>query len=171
MSRQDTLLVGEVARPQGIRGELKVKPYTDDASRFLDIRTVLTDDGRTVQVLSARVQGDLVYLRLEGVSDRNEAERWRGRKLYVRREDAVPLGPDQWFIADLLDCRVEDDAGTPLGRLTDVLQNGAVDVFVITSEKGDTLVPARKALIERVDIDAGVIVVRRAALDETAVLP
>ena len=103
--KQAYLLLGEIVRPQGIRGEVKVKHYTDDPYRFEDLETVYLKRGNEYQpigVLDARVQKDDVYLTLEGIEDRNEAEKLRGVQLWVDRENAVELDEDQVFIADIL---------------------------------------------------------------------
>ena len=96
--KQEHLLIGEITKPQGIRGEVKVRHYTDDPDRFYDLETVLIPDGaafREIAVTGARVNGDDVFLTLEGIADRNEAEKMRGLKLYVDRAHARELPEDE----------------------------------------------------------------------------
>ena len=84
------LVVGEVLRPHGIAGMLKIRPYVDDKKRFLDLKKVYID-GETHKVLKASVAADAVYVCLSGVADRNAAELFRGKFLEIDREDAVAL--------------------------------------------------------------------------------
>ena len=83
----DKLNVGEILKPQGIRGELKVKPFTDDAEMFRDFERIFVEE-TPYKVLSVRTGGDMVFLGLKGVADRNAAELLRGKQLYIPREDA-----------------------------------------------------------------------------------
>ena len=92
--KQTHLLVGEIVRPQGIRGEVKLRHFTDDPYRFEELDAVLRQTGEGFEPLTVeacRVQGDDVYLKLEGFDDRNAAETLRGAMLYVDREHAAEL--------------------------------------------------------------------------------
>ena len=160
----EPLCVGEVLRPQGLRGELKVNPRMDDPRRFLALRWVLVaPDFRQVAVQGARVQGDFVYLKLEGVNDRDEAERWRQRRLYVQRKDAEPLEKNAYYIVDLVGCVVEDRWGKALGEVVDVLQPGANDVYVVRGEH-ELLIPAIRQTVLKVDIENKRIVINEESL-------
>lgn len=166
------LLIGEVLRPQGIKGQVKVRPYTDDPDRFLDLESVYVKAGeqyRAVPVDDVSVRDDGVYLRLNGALDRDTAEKQRGTALYVDRAHARPLQENETFICDLIGCRVLDSRGTELGKVTDVLQPGGNDVYVIKTPKGEMLLPALKHVIPTVDTVNGLIVVDEARLPEVAV--
>ena len=169
--KQAYLLLGEIVRPQGIRGEVKVKHYTDDPYRFEDLETVYLKRGneyQPVEVLSARVQKDDVYLTLEGVQDRNEAEKLRGTQLWVDRENAVELDEDSVFIADILGAKAYDTKGNEIGVLRDVLTPGGVDVFVFKTAQGTMMMPALKTVILTMDADEGRIVLDENRLEEVA---
>ena len=148
------LLIGEVLKPQGIRGEVKVRPITCDPERFYDLEQVfLEKNGRyePVKVLSARVDKSGAYLLLEGVADRNEAEKMRGTLLYVDREHAVQLPEDAEFICDLIGCQAVDTEGRIWGELKDVLQPGGCDVYVFRREDGrELMIPALKKVVLQV---------------------
>ena len=123
--KQSHLLVGEIVRPQGIRGEVKLRHFTDDPYRFEDLETILRKTGNGFEPLAieaCRVQGDDVYLKLEGFNDRNAAETLRGSMLYVDREHAAELEENQFFIADLLGAEAFDTKGGEIGTLKDVLK-------------------------------------------------
>ena len=169
--KQDYLLLGEIVRPQGIRGEVKVKHYTDDPERFYDLETVFLRRGESylpIEVLEARVQKDDVYLLLDGVSDRNEAEKLRGSQLFVDRANAKELDEDEVFIADILGAKAYDTKGNEIGVLKDVLTPGGVDVFVFKTPKGNLMMPALKTVLLELNAEEGRIVLDENRLSEVA---
>ena len=169
--KQEYLLLGEIVRPQGIRGEVKVRHYTDDPERFYDLDVVFLKRGEKYDeagVEDARVQGDDVYLKLEGIDDRNEAEKLRGIQLWVDRDNAVELGEDEVFIADILGARAFDTKGNQLGVLKDVLTPGGVDVFVLKTPKGNLMFPALKEVLLEMNADEGRLVLDENKLEEVA---
>ena len=169
--KQDYLLLGEIVRPQGIRGEVKVRHYTDDPERFYDLDVVFLKRGESYEeknVEDARVQGDDVYLKLEGIDDRNEAEKLRNLQLWVDRDNAVELGEDEVFIADILGAKAFDTKGNQLGVLRDVLTPGGVDVFVLKTPKGNLMFPALKEVLLEMNADEGKLVLDENKLEEVA---
>ena len=170
--KQEHLLIGEITKPQGIRGEVKVRHYTDDPDRFYDLETVLIPDGagfREITVTGARVNGDDVFLTLEGIADRNEAEKMRGLKLYVDRAHARELPEDEVFIADIIGLPAFDTKGNPIGTLTEVLTPGGVDVFVFKTPKGTLMTPGLKDVLKEVNVEEGRIVLNEVRLAEVSV--
>ncbi|MGI5878953.1 MAG: ribosome maturation factor RimM [Christensenellales bacterium] len=170
--KNEYLLLGTVTRPRGIRGEMKINPCTNRIDRFLELREVWIKEGDEMvsrAVSSANVSGNSVFLCLEGVESLEQAEAWRGTDLYVRRDQAIALGRDEWFIVDLIGCRVQDEAEETLGVLEDVLQSGAQDVYALRSADGTVLIPAVRVLIRDVDPARGVITVSRERFNEMAV--
>lgn len=168
----DYLLIGEITKPQGISGEVKVLAYTDDPDRFLDLKKVYVQkDGgyEEVAVKGVRVGGDTVFMTLPGVDDRNKAEALRGTKLYVDRAHAVALSEDENFICDLIGCEAMDTKGNAVGKLIDVLQpGGSTDVYVFDTKRGRMMMPALKAAIPSVDVKARKIVLDADKLPEVA---
>ena len=149
------LVIGEILKPQGVKGELKVRPITCDPFRFEELNHVFIESGegyKTVNIKPVRIDADAVYLLFEGVRDRNAAENWRGKLLYIDRENAVQLPEDTEFICDLIGCAATDDEGVAWGTLVEVLQPGASDVYVLRGEKGDVMVPALKSVVLDVDV-------------------
>lgn len=162
------LIIGEIARPQGLRGELKIKPYTDDPDRFFDLRRVrVGEEMRSMHCL--RVHEGYVYIRLEGVYSREAAEGMRGILLYIHRDDAVALPEDADFICDLVGCHAVDTEGVDHGLLREVLQPGGTDVYVFAGEKGALMVPAIKRVILEVDVSKKHMLLDAQGLRETAV--
>ena len=117
----DTLTVGVVLKPQGIRGELKVKPYTDTAEDFAAFRRVFLD-GEEYKVLSVRTGGGAVFLGLRGVADRNAAELLRGKEVVIPPCGAPEPEEGRYYVADLLGCDIVTEGGKVLGKLKDVRQ-------------------------------------------------
>ena len=165
--------IGEVLRPHGIQGMVKVRPETDTPERFLALAQVWLSHGqgyRTAKVSEASVRDGFVYLRLDGAATRDDAEKQRGLILYVDRANARPLDKDEWFICDLIGCKVSTDQGETIGEVTDVMQPGPNDVFVIRTPRGEALVPVLKSVIVSVDVENRSIVLDHERLREVAVM-
>lgn len=156
---EDMLQVGVITDTHGVRGEVKVFPTTDDPARFKRSQKIILDTGK--EMLPLKVQNvkffkQFVILKFEGIDDINDIEKYKKRPLLVSREDAVPLGEDEYFIADMIGLFVETEDGERFGTLKDVIGTGANDVYVIDSEEhGEVLIPAIKECILDVDIRAG----------------
>lgn len=165
------LLIGQIVRPQGVRGEVKVRHFTDDPARFMELENVFVKDGeqyRTVEITGCRVQKDDVFLSLRGTEDRNQAEGLRDVMLYVDRAHARQLGEDEVFIADILGAKAVDTKGNEIGTLRDVLQNSSTDVFVFDTPRGEMMMPALKRVILEMDAAKGRIVLDESKLHEVA---
>jgi 16S rRNA processing protein RimM len=154
---EDFLQVGAIIKAHGVRGEVKVFPTTDDPARFKKLKTVLLDTGkeqRELEITGVKFFKNLVILKFKGLDSMNDVENLRQAKLFVAREDAVELSENEYFIADLIGLRAVSDEGEELGEISDVLQTGANDVYVISHEGApDLLVPAIHDCIREVDID------------------
>ena len=166
------LLLGEIVKPQGIRGEVKLRHYTDDPARFDELDTLYREENGAytpLAVTGSRAQGDDVFLTFEGVEDRNAAEALRGARLYVDRAHARELDEGEVFIADLLGAKAIDAQGREVGTLKDVTHAGGADVFVFDTPYGEMMMPALKAVIREMDPESGRIVLDREKLREVAV--
>ena len=153
---EQMLQIGVITSTHGVRGEVKVFPTTDDSARFKKLETILLDTGK--ELLTLEIQGikffkQFVILKFKGIDDINEIEKYKHCPLLVKREDAVPLEEDEYFIADMLGMEVVTEEGEILGTLKDVLGTGANDVYIVESTKhGEVLIPAIKECILNVDI-------------------
>ncbi len=156
---EDFLQVGIITTTHGVRGEVKVFPTTDDAERFRKLDQVIVDDGkqqRTFEIVSVKFFKNQVILKFKGIDDMNEAEKLRKATLWVTRGQAVPLKENEYFIADLIDLSVVTEEGEQLGKIGDVLQTGANDVYVIKKQgTADLLIPAIQECIKNVDLENG----------------
>ena len=166
------LMIGEITKPQGVRGEVKVRPCTCDPERFEGLETVYIEkDGgyEPLKITVNRLGVDAVFMNVEGVADRDMAEKLRSTKLYIDREHAVELDGDTNFLADLYGLRGVVDDGRDLGKLTEVMQPGGNDVYVFHGPLGEVLVPALKSVVLAVDLAAGEMRLDGKRLDEVAV--
>ena len=166
------LMIGEITKPQGVRGEVKVRPCTCDPDRFDGLETVYVKKGEAYAPLNItvnRLGPDAVFVNVEGVQDRDAAEKLRGTRLYIDRAHAVALDGDTNFLADLYGLRGIVDDGRDLGRLADVMQPGGNDVYVFRGPLGEVLVPALKSVVLAVDLEKGEMRLDGKRLDEVAV--
>ena len=154
---EDLLKVGVITTTHGVRGEIKVFPTTDDAERFLELEYVLLDTGRELRRLdikNVRFFKNLVILKFDGIDNINDIEKYKGKDLWIPREEAQELGEDEYYIADLQGLNVVLEDGTEFGTLRDVMETGANDVYIIDSnEHGEVLLPAIKEFILDVDLE------------------
>lgn len=159
---EDLLQVGVITTVHGVRGEVKVFPTTDDPARFKKLKNVILDTGKMkkeLEITGVKFFKNMVILKFKGLDNRNDVENFRQAKLLVTRENAVELGEDEYFIADLIGLSAFSDEGEELGQVTDVLQTGANDVYVISYEgQADLLVPAIHECVKEVAIEDGRIV-------------
>ena len=153
------LRVGVISSTHGLKGEVKVFPTTDDLQRFRKLKKVLLDTGKEylpLTIAGVRFFKNQVILQFKEFQDINEVERYRGRDLLIERDQAVPLAENENFIVDLIDLEVFDDTDKRLGVLTDVLQTGANDVYVVETDEGkEILLPAIPSCILEVDLETG----------------
>lgn len=154
---EDYLCVGTIANTHGIKGEVKVYPHTDDVNRFSDLDIVYIVSGNEIQELkiqNVRYFKNLAILKFKGIDDINDVERYKGKNLMITREQAVPLEEDEYFICDIIDARVVTDEGEELGVLTDVLQTGANDVYVVKNSSGkEILLPVIPSCVLDINTD------------------
>ena len=155
----DLFQVGTISSTHGVRGEVKVYPTTDDVRRFKKLKEVLLDTGKemlTLEVESVKFFKQFAILKFKGVDTLNDVEKYRMKNLFVTRANAVRLQKDEYFIADLIGLSVITEDEEVLGELTDVIQTGANDVYVVTMSDGkEVLMPAIKECILSVDMENG----------------
>lgn len=126
---------GKIVNTHGVKGEMKVVPWTDDPAVFSDF-SILTVNNTPYPVVSVRFQGPNVLLKLKGIDDMTAAEGLKNKIVYASRED-FHLPEGTYFIADLMGLTVvEDETDKVLGTITDVFATGSNDVYEVTSEEG-----------------------------------
>ncbi len=162
----DTLKIGLIVKPQGVKGEVKVQPLTDDVLRFKKLKSVFID-GKPFTVERVVLAGNAVFLAFSGIYDRDFAESLRGKFISVNREDAVKLPKDNYFIVDIIGCSLYAETEL-IGEVVDVFSS-RTDVFTVKCVSGKIMrFPFLKDLLVSVDIENKKITVKAKRLGEVA---
>lgn len=148
------LETGEITGTHGVRGELRFNPWCDSPDFMKRFKTLYFDKNgeMPIKVLSCRPHGNIVILKLDGIDTVEQAQKLRGKLLYMNRSDAK-LGDGNWFVQDLIGCVVYDcDDNTKIyGEITDVAQTGANDIWYIGKDGKEYIIPAIKDVVIKVD--------------------
>jgi len=154
---EDLLQVGVITSTHGLNGEVKVFPTTDDIERFKNLKNVLLDTGENqieLEIENVKFFKQFAILKFKDYNHINEVEKYKSKPLLVTRENAVPLEEGEFFIADLIGINVIDENNNEIGTLTEVIQTGANDVYVVKKEGKEILLPAIKQCILNTDLKA-----------------
>jgi 16S rRNA processing protein RimM len=161
------LLLGEILRPHGVQGELKIRILTDFPERLPVLDTVYigddptTEDATAYSVESTRPQNEYALLKLVGVDTRDQADLLRQLYVMIPLKDAVPLEAGEFYIYQLIGLAVQTEDGQHLGTLTDVLVTGANDVYVVDSPTyGEVLIPALADTVLETNLEDGMVIVK-----------
>lgn len=155
--------VGQIVNTFGIKGFVKVKPFTDEVTRFEELKKVYIckkNEMQEVEIEQVSYQKDMVLLKLKGIDDLTEAEKYKGLFLKIDRKNAKKLPKDTYFIADLLGLEVYTDEGELLGKVDDIFNSGANDVYVVKDDMGkQILLPGIKDVLKKIDLENEKIIV------------
>lgn len=153
------LVIGRVLKPHGVRGEMRVSIIADDPERFAALDTVYLSADESdpapapYAVTGSRLHKDVVLLSLEGVGSREAADALRRYWVQVALDDAVPLAEGEYFLYQLLGLTVKTDTGAVVGNLTDIIETGANNIFVVQSGDGEILIPDIPDVVRQIDFD------------------
>ncbi|MBQ3369615.1 MAG: 16S rRNA processing protein RimM [Mogibacterium sp.] len=159
----ETVLIGKVGSPVGIKGEVRITLYAQDSTNLKEGKVLLLERaGKTMSAAIERLrfQKDRPVVKLEGVDDRNAAEEIRGMEVSIYASDLEELPEGEHYVRDLIGCRVVDvaDNNREVGVLKDVIQNTAQSILEVeTAEGKSVLIPAVDAFLRDIDEEAGVI--------------
>ena len=155
---QDKFEVGKIVNTFGIKGEVKVNLYTEDISNFKTNNKVYVND-KEMQVENSRLQKNMLILKFKGIDNMNDAEDLRGSIIKVNRsKNDLPEGT--YYIADLIGLDVYTEDGNLFGKVTDIYNTGANDIYTVKTQDGkEVLLPAIKDVIKQVDIQNEKIIV------------
>lgn len=156
--------VGQIVNTFGIKGFLKVKPFTDEITRFEELKKVYIvnkNEMQEVEIEEVGYQKDMVLLKLKGIDNLTQAEKYKGLYLKIDRKNAKKLPKDTYFIADLLGLEVYTDEGELLGKVEDIFNSGANDVYVVKDEitGKQILLPGIKDVLKDIDLEKEKIIV------------
>ena len=157
--KQAFIEAGRITSTHGVHGEVKIEVWLDTPEDLKHYRRIFID-GQERKLLSVRQQSRFVIAKLDQVDDINAAQPFKGKTIYIAREDA-PLPPGGYFLQDLLDAKVVLEDGSPVGVLTEILERPANNVYVVTAPDGkEILIPVVPAFIIRADAENGIVTVR-----------
>lgn len=156
----EKILIGKIVNAVGLKGEVKIYNYSDSHEIYENTNAVYVDD-ELMKVQRVRLQKNMVILKLEGIDDRNEAERAKGREIFVTEDDLPELEEGEYYIRDLIGMEVVLEDGSHLGTMTDVLQNSPQDIFQLVTENGkEVLIPRVPEFVIDINTDERKITVR-----------
>jgi len=149
--------IGQIVNTSGLKGEIKIKPFTDDITKFNDFKTIyvsIKKELKEFKVEKVRFSKNMVFLKLKGIDTIEEAENYRNLYIKRKRDKDEKLEVDTYYIVDLIGCSVCTDDQKELGEVIDVFSTGSNDVYVVKDELGkQVLLPAIKDVIKNVDIE------------------
>lgn len=152
--KKEYLEAGKIVNTHGIRGEVKIMPYTDTPELLAEFdRLFIGKNHDELTILNARPSKNMVIAKIEGIDNPEDANKLRNKILYMHRDD-LELDEDTYFIQDLIGMTVKDaDNDTVYGEISDVLQTGANDVYVIKGEDREYLIPAIPDVVVSTDTE------------------
>lgn len=155
--------IGIVTGAHGINGELKVVPMTDDPQRFRLLKSISFESPannlREYLIQRVRLQTKSVLLKLDGIDDRTRAEQLKGVELKIPREACLELPENEFYIFQLIGLLVYSSHGEYIGKLTDVMEMPANDVYVVQAAEKELLIPAIKDVVKKIDLEQGVMTI------------
>ncbi len=157
------LEIGQIVNTFGIKGQVKIVPFTDDITRYDELKEIYVEkknELKLFQIEQVNYKKNMVILKLKGIETVEEAEKLRNCYLKIDREDAKELPKDTYFIVDLLGLDVYTDEGKLLGKVDDIYNAGSSDIYVVKDELGkQILLPAIKDVLKEVDLENQKIIV------------
>ena len=151
------LVIGQIGKAHGVRGEVRVIPHTDVPERFTWLETIYIGESEPwpVVVERARFHKNFVLLKLAGYENREQIERLRGQWIQVPESEAIPLAEGEYFLYQLIGLQVFQDTGRLLGELVDVIETQANNVFVVQTETDQLLLPDTEEVVLTIDFENG----------------
>jgi 16S rRNA processing protein RimM len=157
-SPENLLLAGEVVRPHGLDGRLKIRSYAQSEKSFLQSGTIFlkprSGGTRAFTVASVRPHKNILLLTLKGLDSLEEAEEYRGAAVFIRRDSLVQEETDEYFWFDLIGLEVYLDTGKYIGTIHHILPTSGNDVYVVREGETEVLVPAIHEVVKEIDLDA-----------------
>lgn len=161
MPDKSLLLVGVFGAAHGVRGEIRLKSYTADPLTIGQYGPLKSKSGETFKLLSLRpVKDDICVARVEGIADRNAAERLTNIELFILKAQLPPPDEDEFYFADLIGLKAEDSSGALIGHIKSIENYGAGDILVLQPTQGEAMMlPFTRAVVPKVEISAGRVIV------------
>ena len=152
--------IGCIVNTHGINGTVKIYPYTDDVKNLLKVKEVYLDEQckQKIVVKSVKAQNNMLLMDLDKIDTIEKAESLKNKYIYIIQEDQK-LDKDTYYICDVIGCQVYTDNGKILGKVSDVFNTSANDVYEVKTEKGTVYLPAISDVVKQVDIEKKQIIV------------
>lgn len=155
------IVIGKIVAPHGVRGDIRIMPLTDRPEQFLNLSYLLLEDGRQLTVKAARFHKRMVLVSTKEITNMNDAELLRDKKILIRAEDLPPLEEGRFYVADLIGLPVFDEEGKQLGTFKDSITTGSNDVYIVAVPGSkDLLIPALKIYVREINLQEKRIVVK-----------
>lgn len=153
------LEIGQIVNTFGIKGMVKVKPFTDDIHRFDDLKEVYVEN-KKYEIQEVKYHKDMVMIKFKGIENPEQADLLRNSYLKIDRESEAPLEKDTYYIVDLIGLEVYTDENNLLGAVQDIYNTGSNDIYVVKDELGkQVLLPAISEVVKQIDMENKRIVV------------
>ena len=159
------ILLGRILGPHGLKGEVKIKSFTEAPLDIASYGAVIASDGRLFELVQARMQGEIVVAAIQGIADRTSAESLRGLELSVDRSDLPEPDDDEFYHADLIDLPVLDASGGEVGRVVAFHNFGGGDVMEMRRGTASIFVPFTQKMVLTVDVKGGRVVLSAEGLE------
>lgn len=163
MKDADLILLGKIVATHGIRGQLRVVPYSGECDTFLSVESLLLKDAsgllQSYELAAAAVHGKKLLISFKGYGDINKVLHLVGCELYIDRDHLPETDDDEYYWHDLIGLQVVTSGGEPLGKLESIIETGSNDVYVVKSAGREYLIPALADIVTSIDLDAGVMTV------------
>ncbi|MBN9582165.1 MAG: ribosome maturation factor RimM [Afipia sp.] len=163
MTTAAQICVARIGAAHGVRGEVRLWPFTEDPMAVIDYGPLSTNDGkRQFEVVRARIAKDHLVAALKGIASREEAERLNGLELYIPRDRLPATAAGEYYHADLIGLRAIDSEGAEIGKVLAIHNFGAGDIIEIAPPRGPTmLLPFTDPVVPTVDVAGGFVVIER----------
>lgn len=161
---EEYLEIGQIVNTNGLKGLLKIKPFTDDITRFEELEVIYIQ--REQELIAKNIEEvkyvkNMVLLKLEGIDNIEEAEKYKNLYIKINKKDIQELQEGEYLIADMLKCNVYTDENKLLGKMVDIFNTGSNDIYVVKTEEGkEILLPAIKDVVKIIDIQNQKIIVK-----------
>lgn len=160
---QEYFEIGQIVNTFGIKGELKVVPFTDDMERFEELKSIYIVKNKELlefEIENVKYQKNLIILKFKNIPDMTTAEKYKGCYIRIHRKDARKLPEGTYFIADIIGSQVITDDGQILGKVDDIYNTGSKDIFVVKDELGkQILLPHIPEVILSIDVEKQIVTV------------
>jgi 16S rRNA processing protein RimM len=163
------ITVAKILKPQGLKGQVKVKPYGNDFSLFKSGLGLFTKDSEELVVSTASVRGDMVYLTFEGLNTIEQIEHLRSQELFVKEDGLDELDGDEYYVKDLIECQVFNEKNELLGTITEIDSYGAADVYTVKNKGSEILFAFVEGVFASVDTKSKKVIVNSQILKEVMV--